>query len=145
MWLCGLSCCISTLLSYRMSSLLPQPGVPKSLHLFSHRIHCHRHYLFPLPGEHSAIRILPETLIQQDDNPHIFRGPDDTSRRLQDFIHSGITVGIIKAVFPIVIKIVLEDFPFTAYLWQSGSYYDNTDEAVLFQVDPLSEYTSKHA
>ena len=122
-----------------------KPLIPKAFHPFCHRPNSHRLKMFPLSGKHALIGKLQKPFIQQGNDSHILHRPNYTSGCLKHLIHAWISIRIIKTALSVLLKKLLENFPFKTHLGQSCTHDNCAYQAVIFQIDSLTENSAQHA
>ena len=81
--------------------MIRRSGFPEPTDNISHIANINPIHMLPLPWEQQAVFPQRKTVIQKKYHTLVLSGPDYPSGRLQDFIHSRETVGIVKAsLFP---------------------------------------------
>ena len=85
-----------------------------------------------------------KAVVNEQDNAPVLRCADDPPGSLQDLVHAGIAVGVVKASAAGLFKIVPQLLLPGADLRQTGADDSRADQALPCQVHALAEYAAQH-
>ena len=85
-----------------------------------------------------------EPVINEQDNAAVLRRADDPACRLQNLVHAGEAVGIVKAGAARLLKVIAQLFLPRADLRQARADDGCTDEALPRQIDALAKNAAQH-
>ena len=85
-----------------------------------------------------------EPVINEQDNAAVLRRADDPASRLQNLVHAGEAVGIVKAGAARLLKVIAQLLLPRADLRQARADDGCTDEAFPRQIDALAKNAAQH-
>ena len=100
--------------------------------------------MLPVGRHQAAVFVGQEPIVDQQYDAFVLRRADDAARGLQDFVHAGVTVGIVEAAASCPLKMGAQFFLPRAYLGQAGACDRHADEPFADQVHALAEHTAQH-
>ena len=96
-------------------------------------------------GKENTILFRGVSVVDQNDHAAILFSSDHAPCRLQDTIHAGIGVGIVKAVLSRGIVILPEDIALVGNSGDTRSHDDRADETVSGEIDSLGKGAAQNA
>ena len=86
----------------------------------------------PFPRIHVLIIRLQESFIQKNNYTFVLRCPDNSSGRLEDFIHSRISVCVVKAIALLFVVIIFKYISLNTNLRKTCPNYNCSNKPVIF-------------
>ena len=102
-------------------------------------------HTLPMRRVKRSVFLARVAVVNQHDNAFILRPADNSARRLQDRIHTGIGIGIIVTALGAVLKIVADDVSLCRKTGEPNADYQRADQATSGQVNTLGKATAENA